>query len=80
MSSKSGLPIKIMLREVDPYFVFEVEYLWNGWVKKDGINDNNLIQYDYPLFRYTTIEFAFSPCLILSGEAKITLVLHHLIW
>ena len=23
-----------------PYTVFEVEYLWNGWVKKDGVNAN----------------------------------------
>ena len=23
-----------------PDVVFEVEYLWNGWVKKDGVNVN----------------------------------------
>ena len=22
------------------YVVFEVEYLWNGWVKKNGVNVN----------------------------------------
>ena len=23
-----------------PYVVFEVEYIWNGWVKKDRVNAN----------------------------------------
>ena len=23
--------------------MFEVEYLWNGWVKKDGINPNLIL-------------------------------------
>ena len=23
-----------------PYVVFEVKYLWSGWVKKDGVNAN----------------------------------------
>ena len=47
--------------------MFEVEYLWNGWVKKDGVNAN-LVQYDLPNFKYP-IGFVFSPRL---NEAKIT--------
>ena len=31
--------------------VFEVEYLCNEWVKKDGVNAN-LVQYDWPNFKY----------------------------
>ena len=23
-----------------PYVMFEVEYLWKGWVKKDGVDVN----------------------------------------
>ena len=34
-----------------PYVVFEVEYLWNGWVKKDGVNVN-LVDHDSPNFKY----------------------------
>ena len=39
--------------------MFEVEYLWTGWVKKDGVNAN-LVLCDWPNFRYP-IDFAFSP-------------------
>ena len=40
--SKSGLPIKIIkiFNIRGPDVVFEAEYLWNGWVKKDGVNAN----------------------------------------
>ena len=31
--------------------VFEVEYLCDEWVKKDGVNAN-LVQYDWPNFKY----------------------------
>ena len=31
--------------------VFEVEYLYNGWVKKDGVNAN-LVLCDWPNFRH----------------------------
>ena len=38
--STSGLPKKIIkiynIRGLD--VVFEVEYFWNGWVKKNGVN------------------------------------------
>ena len=36
--------------------MFEVEYLWNGWVKKDGVNAN----YAIGLILYIPIDFAFS--------------------
>ena len=39
----------------------EVEYLWNGKVKKDGVN-TNLVLCNWPTFRCPT-DFAFSPCL-----------------
>ena len=42
-----------------PDVVFEVEYLWNGWVKKDGVNANPVLC-DLPNFKYS-IDFAFSP-------------------
>ena len=35
----------------DPYVVFEVEYLRNDWVKKDGVNAN-IALCDWPNFRY----------------------------
>ena len=35
--------------------VFEVQYLWNGWVKKDGAT---LMHYDWLDFRYP-VDFAF---------------------
>ena len=41
--------------------MFEVECLWNGWVKKDGSNAS-LVLTDWPNFRYH-IDFAFSPSL-----------------
>ena len=25
---------------LQPYNVFEVEYLWNGWLKKDEVKEN----------------------------------------
>ena len=31
--------------------MFEVEYLCDEWVKKDGVNAN-LVQYDWPNFKY----------------------------
>ena len=34
-----------------PDVVFEVEYLPNGWVKKDGVNAN-LDLCDWPNFKY----------------------------
>ena len=39
--------------------MFEVEYLRNGWVKKDGINAN-LVQRNLHNFKYP-FDFAFSP-------------------
>ena len=39
--------------------VFEVEYLCNRWVKKNGVNAN-LIWYDWSNFD-TPIDFAFRP-------------------
>ena len=43
-----------------PYVVFEVEYLWNGWVKKDRVNaiKSNMIE-----LTFIPIDFAFSSCL-----------------
>ena len=39
---------------------FEVEHLWNGWVKKDKVkHQSNAIG----LTLDTPIDFAFSPCL-----------------
>ena len=35
--STSGLPIKIITLEAP---TLEVDYLWNGWVKRDGVNAN----------------------------------------
>ena len=32
--------------------MFEVEYAWDGWVKKDGVNAN-LVRYDLPTIKYT---------------------------
>ena len=46
-------------KSIDPYNVFKVEYLWNDWVKKDGVNAN-LVKYGSPKFKYP-IDFAFSP-------------------
>ena len=31
--------------------MFEVEYLWKDWVKKDGVTANQFL-YDCPNFRY----------------------------
>ena len=39
--------------------MFEIQYLQNGWVKKDGVYAN-LVQYDC-LTLDTPIDFAFSP-------------------
>ena len=47
-----------------PYVVFEVEYLWNGSVKKNGVNAN-VVVYDSPNLKYH-IDFAF--CLRLSEK------------
>ena len=41
--------------------MFEVRYLWNGWVKKDGVNVS-LVLHDWPTL-ITLIDFAFSPWL-----------------
>ena len=38
--------------------MFEIEYLWKGWVKKDGVNAN-LVLCDMPNVKYF-IDFAFS--------------------
>ena len=55
--------------------MFEVEYLWNGWIKKDGV-DANLIQY-CPYLSYQ-IDFAFSPRLTTSlGRLKYCTWLKH---
>ena len=40
--------------------MFEVEYLCNGWGKKDKVNVNLLVLCDWTNFRYP-IDFAFSP-------------------
>ena len=39
--------------------MFEVEYLWNGQVKNDGVNAS-LVLCDWLNFRYP-IDFTFSP-------------------
>ena len=31
--------------------MFEEEYLWNGWIKKDGVN-GNLVFCDWSNFKY----------------------------
>ena len=43
-----------------PDVVFEVEYLWNGWIKMNKINAN-LALYEWPTLLDTPIDFAFSP-------------------
>ena len=40
--------------------MFEVEYLKNGWVKKDGVN-TNLVLYAIGLPLDTLIDLVFSP-------------------
>ena len=40
--------------------MFELEYLYNGWVKKDGVKIN-LVLCDWPNFLDTPIDFAFRP-------------------
>ena len=30
--------------------MFDVEYLWNGWVKKDGVKAN-VVEYDLPNYK-----------------------------
>ena len=42
--------------------MFEVEYRWNAWVKKDGVNANDLVLCDW-LTLDTHIDFACSLCL-----------------
>ena len=56
--SMSGLPIKIIIR--DPYVVFKAEYLWNGKVKKDGVNTNLMCCNTTGLILDAYIDFAFS--------------------
>ena len=34
-----------------PDVMFEVEYPWNGWVKKNGVYANPIL-FDWPNFRY----------------------------
>ena len=52
--STSGKPLKIIqnynILHKGPDVTFEVEYLWNGWVKKDGVNANQVLG-DWPSFR-----------------------------
>ena len=59
--SMSGLPIKIIkfnnIRVTD--VVFKPEDLWNGWIKKDGVNAN-LVVCGWPNLD-THSDFAFSP-------------------
>ena len=61
MLSTSELPIKNIkiysMRGLD--VAVEEEYLWNGCVKKDGVNINQVVC-DRPNSRYP-IDFAFSP-------------------
>ena len=42
--------------------MFEVEYLWKGWAKKDGLNPNLELNMT-ALTSDPHIDFAFSPCL-----------------
>ena len=60
--STSELPIKIIkiynIKGTD--VVLEVEYLWNGWVKKDEVNAT-FVLCNWPNFIDTPIDFAFSP-------------------
>ena len=41
--------------------MFQVEYLWNAWVKKNGVNTNQVL-FDLPNVRYPHW-FCFSACL-----------------
>ena len=41
--------------------MFEIEYLWNSWVEKDGVNVNLVLWIGLTLD--ILIEFAFSLCL-----------------
>ena len=47
--------------------MFEVEYLWNHWLRKDKVNAN-LIEYNCHNLR-NPIDFAFSTTLLLIFEA-----------
>ena len=47
--------------------MFKAEYLWNGWVKKDGFNAN-LVLCDW-LTWDTLLEFAFGPRLMQVSDA-----------
>ena len=53
--STSGLPIKIITLEAP---TLEVDYLWNGWVKRDGVNAN--LSFATGLTLDTPIDFAVS--------------------
>ena len=50
--------------------MFEVEYLCDEWVKKDGVN-GNLVLWDWPNFEYP-IDFSFSPRLRGTKQNHIT--------
>ena len=52
--------------------MIEVEYLCNGWVKKDGVNAN-LVQY-IGLTLDTALVFAFSPLLSWRGKCDVFLL------
>ena len=42
----SELPIKVIIREA-PNVVFEEEYLWNDWAKKDGASGGQYLVQNY---------------------------------
>ena len=48
--------------------MFEVKYLWNRQVKKDGVNANLILCY-LPNFTYP-IDFAFSPRLNITSDPE----------
>ena len=45
--------------------MFEVEYLWYGWVKKRRMESTPILSYAIGLTLDTPIDFAFSPGLSL---------------
>ena len=66
---------------IDPDVVFKAEYLWNGWIKKDGVNAN--LAFAICLTLDTTIDFAFSSRLILLLNRTTWLLkmeLYNIIW
>ena len=77
--STPGLPIKIVTLEA-LYVAFEVEYLWNGWVKKDGFNafDKTSLKVNYHFYLSPVKHRAVSRLVILNGIIVTCLVVRRL--